>query len=84
MANHFLDGKFKGDASNDWLRRFFTFIVPAALLSYYPALYVLDKPDPGNLPRFMSFLAPVAGCSVLAVAFAFWRFGVAHYQSTGT
>jgi ABC-2 type transport system permease protein len=68
----------------DWLRRFFTFVVPAALVSYYPALYFLDKPDPFGLPRLLSFLAPVAGFGVLALAFAFWRFGLTHYQSTGT
>jgi ABC-2 type transport system permease protein len=68
----------------DWLRTFFTFVVPTALLSYYPALYFLDKPDPLGLPRFMSFLSPIAGFGVLALAFAFWRFGLRHYQSTGT
>ena len=29
-----------------WLTRFFTFVVPAAVQVYYPALYFLDKPDP--------------------------------------
>jgi ABC-2 type transport system permease protein len=67
-----------------WLRRFFTFVVPAALLSYYPALYFLEKPDPFGLPHVMSFLSPVAGFGMLAAAFAFWHVGVAHYQSTGT
>ena len=68
----------------DPLRRFFTYVIPAALLTYYPSLFFLDKPDPLGLPRFMSFLSPLAGFGVLALAFAFWRFGVAHYQSTGT
>jgi ABC-2 type transport system permease protein len=69
---------------NDWLRRFFTYVVPAALVSYYPALYILDKPDPLGLPRAMSFLAPLAGGGLLALAFAFWNVGVRHYQGTGT
>lgn len=68
----------------DWLRRFFTFVVPGALLVYYPALYFLDKPDPTGLPAFMPFLAPLAGLGVLAAAFAFWAIGVRHYTSTGT
>ena len=68
----------------DWMRRFFTYIVPAIFLNYYPALYILDKPDPLGLPPFAPFLAPVAGFSVLIAAFAFWRFGIQHYQSTGT
>lgn len=68
----------------DWVRRFFTFVIPAALLTYYPALYFLDKADPLDLPPFMPFLSPVAGFAVLAAAFAFWQFGVRHYQSTGS
>jgi ABC-2 type transport system permease protein len=68
----------------DWMRRFFTFVIPAALLTYYPALYLLDKPDPLGLPLWMPFLSPAAGFLTLALAFAFWRFGVLHYQSTGS
>jgi ABC-2 type transport system permease protein len=67
-----------------WLRTLFTYIIPAGLLNYYPALYFLDKPDPFGLPGFMRFVAPLAGLAVLASALAFWRFGVRHYQSTGT
>ncbi len=67
-----------------WLRNFFTFILPAALINYYPALFFLDRPDPFGLPAFMPFLAPVAGGAVLLVALGFWRFGIRRYQSTGT
>ena len=68
----------------NWLRRFFTYVVPAALLNYYPALYFLDKADPLGLPYFTRFMAPVAGVGVLALALAFWQFGQKHYQSTGS
>ena len=68
----------------DWMRRFFIFVVPGALLVYYPALFFLGKPDPLGLPPFMPFLAPLAGFGVLAAAFAFWNFGVRKYTSTGT
>jgi len=68
----------------DWMRRFFTYIVPAALVIYYPALYFLDKPDPLGMPPFMPFLAPLAGLGVLAAAFIFWQIGVRKYTSTGT
>lgn len=67
-----------------WLNRFFTFVIPAALQVYYPALYFLGKPDLTGMPGFMSFLAPFTGFGCLALSFAFWRFGVRHYQSTGT
>ncbi|MEZ4682139.1 MAG: ABC-2 family transporter protein [Caldilineaceae bacterium] len=68
----------------DWLRRTFTYLVPAVFLNYYPALYFLDKPDVLGLPPIFSFVAPFVGLLVLLVALAFWRFGLRHYQSTGT
>jgi ABC-2 type transport system permease protein len=68
----------------DWLRSFFTFILPAALLNYYPALYFLDKADPLGMPPFMPFLSPLAGLLILLIGLLFWRFGIRHYQSTGT
>jgi ABC-2 type transport system permease protein len=68
----------------DWLRRFFTYVIPAALLNYYPALFFLDKADPFRLPAFVPFLAPLVGPALLALALAFWRYGINHYQSTGS
>ena len=68
----------------DPLRRFFTFVVPAGFLNYYPALYFLDKPDPFGLPAFAPFVAPLAGGAVFVAALRFWRFGVRHYHSTGS
>ena len=68
----------------DWMRRFFTYIVPAIFLNYYPTLYFLEKPDPFGMPPFVPFLAPVVGLGMLALALVFWRFGMRHYTSTGT
>ncbi|MBL7161471.1 MAG: ABC-2 family transporter protein [Anaerolineales bacterium] len=68
----------------NFLRYFFTFIIPAIFLNYYPALYILDLPDPFDMPAIAPFLAPVAGLWMLTLALAFWRFGIRHYQSTGT
>lgn len=68
----------------DWLRRTFTYMVPAIFLNYYPALYFLGKPDVLGMPVFFSFVAPVVGVGVLIVALQFWHFGLRHYQSTGT
>ncbi len=66
------------------LRRFFTYIVPAALMVYYPSLYFLGKPLPDGPASVLPFLAPLGGTFVLAAGFAFWRFGVTRYTSTGT
>ncbi len=68
----------------DWIRNFFTYILPAIFLSYYPVLYILNKPDPLHMPWFAPFLSPFVGAGVLALGLVFWQFGIRHYQSTGT
>lgn len=67
-----------------WLRRFFTFILPFIFMNYYPALYFLDKPDPLGFPIFAPFMAPIAAILIMFLATRFWRFGLRHYQGTGS
>lgn len=67
-----------------WMRAFFTFVIPMAFINYYPSLYLLDKPDPFGLPAWMPFLSPFVAVVVVIGALAIWRFGVSHYQSTGS
>ncbi|MBN2392648.1 MAG: ABC-2 family transporter protein [Anaerolineae bacterium] len=69
---------------NKWLRRFFTFVLPGIFMNYYPALYILGKPDPFGMPSFTPLLCPVVGVGMLLAALAFWDYGIKHYQSTGT
>jgi len=66
------------------IRVIFTFVVPAIFLSYFPAVYILNKPDPLNAPSFVSFLAPVITSAIFLAAMNFWRFGIKNYQSTGS
>ena len=67
-----------------WLRSFYTYVIPFIFLNYYPALYLLGKPDPLHFPPFAPFLAPLIAAGFLAVALWFWQVGVNHYQSTGS
>ncbi len=67
-----------------WLRHIFTYVIPAIFLTYYPALYFLDRPDPFGFPAFSPFLAPLAGGLVFVAALGFWRFALTHYHSTGS
>jgi len=67
-----------------WMRQFFTYIIPAIFLNYYPALFFLDSKDPLGFPVFARFLSPVVGLGALFVALQFWKVGVRNYQSTGT
>jgi ABC-2 type transport system permease protein len=67
-----------------WMRRFFTYVLPAIFLVYYPALFFMDKSDPLGLTPLAPFLSPLAGAGVMLFSLAFWRFGIRHYESTGT
>jgi ABC-2 type transport system permease protein len=72
------------DIFHDWLRRLVTFVLPLAFVNYYPALYILDRPDPLGLPPATGWLAPVAAAAVCAAAGCAWSAGVRRYQSTGS
>ncbi len=67
-----------------WLRRFATFVVPLAFVSYYPALFILDRSDPFSLPSWLGVLTPLAAAIFAAAASFAWSIGVRHYQSTGS
>jgi ABC-2 type transport system permease protein len=66
-----------------WLRRFLGYFVPLAFVCYFPALYVLGKPDPLGLPRFLDFCSPIVALAAAFVAGSVWRFAVRHYRSAG-
>ncbi len=66
-----------------WFRNFFTFGIPLACVSYFPALAIMDVSDPLGSPIWFQFGAPLIGIAFLIVALQVWRFGVRHYVSTG-
>jgi ABC-2 type transport system permease protein len=66
-----------------WLRRFVTFVVPLAFVSYYPTLYVLGRADPLGLPSWLGLLSPLAAVAFTGVAATAWSIGVRHYTSVG-
>ena len=59
--------------------RFLTFVIPLALFQYYPLLYLLDMEI-----SVIYMLAPLFGLLFLAPGYAFFRFGLRHYKSTGS
>jgi ABC-2 type transport system permease protein len=68
----------------DWFRSFFTFVVPLACVSYYPALAMLDRSDPLGTTALFHWLAPCIGFVFLAMSLLVWGLGVRHYRSTGS
>jgi ABC-2 type transport system permease protein len=71
------------DIYAQWLRRLMGFVIPLAFVCYFPALYVLGKPDPLGLPAFLQFISPFVALAAAAVAGLVWRFAVRHYRSAG-
>jgi ABC-2 type transport system permease protein len=69
---------------HDLLQRFFTFVVPLAFVSYFPALYLLDRPELQHLPTWLPGATPLASALLALTAWLAWRVGVRHYQSTGS
>lgn len=72
------------DVFHGWFRRLVTFAIPVGFINYYPALYLLDRPDSLGLPGWVGLLSPLAAAIVLAFAGLVWAGGVRRYQSTGS
>ena len=59
--------------------RFFTFVVPLAMVQYYPLLYLTGRDS-----RAIIGLCPLAGFLFLIPSWILWKIGVRHYTSTGS
>jgi len=68
----------------EWLRRFLAFVVPMAFVCYFPALYVLDKPDPLGFPRAFQFASPLVAVAAAVGAGVVWTLAVRRYRSVGS
>jgi ABC-2 type transport system permease protein len=67
-----------------WLRRVFCFAVPSAFVAYFPALALLERPDPLGLPHALRYAAPLVAVGSVAVATLVWRTAVRRYQGAGS
>ena len=66
------------------MQRFFTYIVPLAFVSYFPAVYLLNRPELATTPGWFAYMPPVAALGLGLVSRVAWGFGVRHYRSTGS
>lgn len=58
---------------------FTTFVIPYALVQYYPLLYLLGRRD-----SLFYVVLPLLASLFLLPCYLLWRFGVRHYQSSGS
>ncbi len=68
---------------NKMIQGIMIYIVPFAFVNYFPAQFLLRKPDMVNYPEIYMYLAPAVGVIVYLIAYIFWRVSVKHYKSTG-
>ncbi|GAA2229117.1 ABC transporter permease [Streptomyces amakusaensis] len=61
-----------------------TFIVPLAFVNWLPALYVLGRPYPLDLPQQLAFAPPLVAAVCCWAAALAWRAGLRSYRSTGS
>jgi ABC-2 type transport system permease protein len=59
---------------------FFTLILPFAFAGFFPAAFLVGKEG----SPVMALLTPVAALVLSLIAYVWWRYGVRHYQSTGS
>ena len=67
----------------DGFRRFFTWVIPLAFLSYVPGLVIMGRPERFG-PEWLAWVSPAFGVAFLLVCLQAWRVGVRHYRSTGS
>ncbi len=72
-------GKYPIGIYGEKMLLFTTFIIPYALIQYYPLLYIIDKSD-----NKLYILLPLAATGFLVPCYILWRFGVKHYKSSGS
>lgn len=59
------------------------YVVPFAFVNFFPAQYLLRKPDMMQYPEIFMYLTPTIGVVMYMLAYGFWRFSVKYYKSSG-
>lgn len=62
-----------------WVQNFFTYILPIALVNYFPLLYVIERTD----NKFYIIL-PILSVLFVIPCYAVWKIGLRKYKSTGS
>ncbi|MCR8642483.1 ABC-2 family transporter protein [Paenibacillus sp. N1-5-1-14] len=63
-----------------WFKGILLMLIPVGLTNYVPALAILRN----EYGLWVIGVIPIAAIAFFAISFAFWRFGITKYQSTGT
>ena len=72
-------GVYPADVYGKGILRFCTYVIPYALIQYYPMMYLL-----GRSGSALYALAPMISLWFAVPCIAFWKYGVSKYKSTGS
>lgn len=72
-------GKYPIGVYGEKVLLFTTFLIPYALVQYYPLLYILERRS-----EWWYVVLPLAAIWFLLPCYGLWRFGVRHYKSSGS
>jgi ABC-2 type transport system permease protein len=72
-------GRYPFSVYGNGILKFLTFVIPLALIQYYPLLYILDREK-----NILFMFLPVAALLFLIPCFLFYRFGLSRYKSIGS
>jgi ABC-2 type transport system permease protein len=86
IMNIFTDGgremsQYPLSIYKDWVRKFFTFVIPFGTVNYLPLMFILDKVHGSS---FIYMSTPLLGLLFLFPCVFIWNLGVKHYKSTGS
>lgn len=86
VINIFTDGgremsQYPLSIYKDWVRKFFTFVIPFGTVNYLPLMFILGKVS-GN--KLIYMFTPTFGILFIVPCLLVWKIGVVHYKSTGS
>jgi len=86
VINIFTDGgremaQYPLSIYKEWVRKFFTFVIPFGTVNYLPLMYILDKVEGNNV---LYMVTPLLGLLFIIPCILIWGIGVKHYKSTGS
>lgn len=68
---------------NKFIQSILIFVVPFAFVNYFPTQFFLRKADMAAYPQWFMYLSPIVGIGLYIIAYAFWKFSLRYYKSTG-
>ncbi len=76
-------GQLPGSVLITPIRILFTFVFPATVTAYLPALLIMGLPGPRFLPAWLGWFAPVFAVWAWLLAWLAWRAGIRRFTGAG-